>query len=241
MNFASFLSPSDEVRARRTLEKLRRHEIAQWVLTGGMAIELHMLRFGIAVETRPLNDIDFLVDSFDEIPPTLSADFLLRHAHPHDPPAKTLLQCVDSETAVRVDVFRGYGGTTVRASHAELYGCSAKIVPIEDLTARAARLCMDLAFGEPMPAKHARDFLRLLPLVDTRAMEPVWREHRKAQYPESFAETARLLQGLIASRNELLIAPSYSRDVHARCARCVDSESFPQAEAGRVLELLGYC
>ena len=241
MDFGSFLSHSDESRARRTVEKLRRHDTATWVMTGGLAIETHMLCLGIAADRRPLNDIDFLVASFDEIPRTLSSDLLFRHVHPHDPPAKTLLQCVDAETAVRVDVFRAYGNTTARAVLVELYGLVVKVASIEDLTARWARLCMDLAFGEATPAKHARDLLRLLPLVDANAMEPVWLEHRKAQYPESFAETAALLRDLIGTRKELLIAPAYGRDVRARCARCRDSESFPLAEAERVLALLGYC
>lgn len=241
MDFASFLTDFDENRARRTAEKLRRHNIGGWVLTGGMAVELHMQRLGLGAENRPLNDIDFLVDWFGEIPQTLSADLLFRHVHPHDPPAKTIMQCVDPETAVRVDVFRAYGGTTARAVPIALYGSVLKIVAIEDLTARSARLCMDLAFGEAMPAKHTRDFLRLLPLVEVNAMEPVWREHRKTQHPESFAETAALLRELIVSRKELQIVPVYGRDVHAHCARCEDSKSFPLADAGRVLSLLGYC
>jgi hypothetical protein len=171
----------------------------------------------------------------------LSADLLFRHVHPHDPPAKTLLQGVDPETAVRVDVFRTYGGTTARAVCVELYGTAAKVASIEDLMARSTRLCMDLAFGEELPAKHARDFLRLLPHVDKGTMEPVWREHRKTQYPASFGQAASLLQELITTRKGLQITPAYSQNVHASCTRCEGSESFPLADAGRVLALLGYC
>jgi|SRR5580658_6071406 hypothetical protein len=109
MSLARFPTEADADRAERTFRKLRRHNIAPLALTGGFAFELHLMERGSPAQMRPLNDIDFLVDSFDDIPKTLSGDFIFRHVHPHDPPAKTLLQCVDPETAVRVDVFRACG------------------------------------------------------------------------------------------------------------------------------------
>ncbi|MGA2534895.1 MAG: hypothetical protein ABSF53_02680 [Terracidiphilus sp.] len=250
------MSGSDAERARRTIERLRRHGVGSLVLTGGMAMELQMLRLGFHAGPRPLNDIDFVADSFDDIPKTLSADFLFRHVHPHDPPAKTLLQCVDPETAVRVDVFRAYGKTTERSIPIELCGEAMQVVCVEDLVARTARLCMDLSSDEPMPAKHARDFLRLLLLVNSRDpgrrdrgrseigphdMESIWQEHRKPQHPQSFTVTADLLRKLIESRRDLQIVPVYNRDVDARCARCEESKAFPLADAGMILSLLGYC
>jgi tartrate dehydratase beta subunit/fumarate hydratase class I family protein len=54
---------------------------------------------------RSLNDIDFIVDSFEHIPQSLAGEFLFRHVHPFDPPGKTLVQSIDPETMVRVDVF----------------------------------------------------------------------------------------------------------------------------------------
>ena len=241
MNFTPFLSTSDAERAHGTLSRLRGHRIDRLALTGGMAIELHRIRLGLLPQSRTFNDIDFLVESFDDIPQTLSADLLLRHVHPHDSPAKTLLQCVDPRTAVRVDFFRAYGSTMGRTMDVELYGAPMRIISVEDLTARAGRLCMDLATEVPTPAKHTRDFLRLLPLVDFQSMEPVWAEHRKANHPESFPAAANLLHSLIASRRDLQIVPAYSQDVGAFCSRCETTESFPLADAGRILSLLGYC
>ena len=241
MGFTAFLSPADAERAHRTLAMLRRHRIEALVLTGGLAVELHCMRQGLPTETRPLNDIDFLVDSFKEIPLTLRADLLFRHVHPHDPPAKTLLQSVNQETGVRVDIFRACGQTTTRARTVELCGASMRIVSLEDLTARTARLCMDLAENAQMRAKHAVDFLRLLPLVQMVEMEVVWREHRKPNHPEAFAVAARLLKELIATKKGLQITPVCSRDVTAICSRCEGSEAFPLADPERVLSLLGYC
>ncbi len=45
----------------------------------------------------------------------------------------------------------------------------------------------------------ARDFLRLVELVDMKEVEGAWQEHRKTDSPDSFAEAARRLHYLIAT------------------------------------------
>jgi hypothetical protein len=241
VDFAEFLSPPDAERANWTFAMLLRHRTDPLVLTGGMAIELHQIRLGFPAQLRPLNDIDFVVDSFDDIPTTLASDLVFRHVHPNDSPGRTLLQCVDSRTSVRVDFFRTCGETLQRATEVEFAGETVRLVSPEDLTARTARLCMDLAVNMPTPRKHTRDFLRLLPLVDIPAMESVWSEHRKAIHPLSFSSAANLLLELIATRRELQIVPVNSRNVTTICNRCENTSGFPVADAGVILSLLGYC
>jgi hypothetical protein len=241
MDITKFLSPPDAARAQRTIAKLLRHGDEPLTLTGGLATEIHRIREGFDAEIRPLNDIDLLADSFEAIPSTLSLDFLFRHVHPHDRPGKTLLQCVDAETAVRMDVFRSYGGVTARALSIKIADSNMRIISVEDLAARMARLCMDLVRGTPVPAKHARDYLRLLPLVDIGGLDAAWCEHRKPDHPASFADVSNLLTELIATRNELLIVPEYSHNTNETCTRCEATSAFPLADANRILCLLGYC
>lgn len=241
MGLSEFLSGQDAELARRTLARLRLHSTSPLVLTGGGAVELHRRRGGSATEPRPLNDIDLLAETFEAIPSRMFAGMIFRHVHPHDPPGKTLLQAVDPETGVRVDVFRACGNVIARSIPMEVEGIELRVVSAEDLASRTARLCMDLACGTPIPAKHARDFLRLLPLVNTNATEKIWQEHRKPNHPESFAETAALLFELIGSRQDLQIIPNYSRDPMASCSRCEATEAFPLADAQHIFSLLGYC
>ena len=87
----------DASRVSRTLRLLAEYDISQWALTGGTAIELYLR--GV----RPLHDLDFVAASFDCLPAGLGKAILIRHAHPHDPPAKTMLQAVDPATSVRVE------------------------------------------------------------------------------------------------------------------------------------------
>lgn len=241
MQLDPFLCAADSHRAVQVLLKLADHDISGWALTGGFAIELHILRRAGQACLRPLHDIDFLVDSFDGIPETLGREFLFRHVHSYDPPGKTLLQAVDEEMAVRVDVFRAYGQEMDRTEPTVLAGYPMRTVSLPDLVARHARLNWDLVDGQRVAPKYARDFLRMLELVTTDGMEEIWREHRKPHCPESFAETARELKRLIELRQDLLVPPVYSTDTLEACSRCHSLTAFPLAAASRILELVGYC
>ena len=234
-------STSDHQRLVRTLKTLAHHDTSGWALTGGIATELHIRRRGGDTIVRPLNDIDFLVRSFEDVPGSLGRDFLPRHVHTDDPPGKTLLQCVHPDTAIRVDVFRAYGSVMDRISTIDLPIGQVGMIAWPDLVARSARLNWDLAGNRPLAPKYARDFLRLLEVAVPDEIEPVWREHRKTGSPQSFAETARELRRLIESRADLLIPPVYSTDVNEVCSRCRDTAELRLTEPAKILSLLGYC
>jgi hypothetical protein len=236
-----FLSITDANRALRTLRKLGHHDIHGWALTGGLAVEIHRLRRGCQPSLRALNDIDFIAGSFNSIPETLDGDFLFRHIHPCDPPNRTMLQLVDVEDKVRIDVFRSYGDTICRTSHLDVGGCIIQVISLEDLTAREARLALDLAGEVPTPAKHAADFLRLAELVDPTEVETAWLDHRKPGHPVTFEEATNLLQYLISARQDLLITPEYSKDAEDVCLRCQSTRAFRLADPKVILSILGYC
>jgi hypothetical protein len=225
----------DASRVSRTLRLLAEYDISRWALTGGTAIEWYL--HGV----RPLHDLDFVAASFDCLPPGLGKAILIRHAHPHDPPAKTMLQAVDPATSVRVDVFRAYGAEMERTRTTTWSGIALRVVAFEDLVARHARLCCGLLRGEALAPKFARDFLRMVEVAPPASIESVWREHRKAGDPSSFAEAAGLLRMAIATRSDLLVQPVYSTDVDEVCVRCESTPSFPLADARHVFALLGYC
>jgi hypothetical protein len=241
LHLLRILSAENAERVSRTFEKLLHHDIGTWALAGGLAVELHWTSLTGQTSMRPLNDIDFIVRSFDDLPQSLANDFKFRHIHPFDPPGKTLLQSLDSENAVRIDVFRAYGAEISRCH--ELLWPAGKlcVVSLEDLVARSARLALDLASNQPVPAVHALDFIRLAGLVDPSRIEPIWLDHRKKQHPETFREACELLQNLIADRRELLVNREYSRDVMQVCRRCKETLAFRLADPKVMLSVFGYC
>ena len=138
-------------RALATFQKLAPHDISRWALTGGLAVEIHLLRGGRPSAIRALNDIDFIAEGFDCVPRTLAGDFLFRHVHPLDPPGKTILQFIDADTAMRIDLFRANGAAMSRNICTDLPSGPIQIVSVEDLVARTAKLVLDLAEGAPVP------------------------------------------------------------------------------------------
>jgi len=236
-----FLSIGDSTRALNTLRKLALHEISRWLLVGGLAVEFHRLRSGHSHPIRHLNDIDFVAPAFECIPESLARDFLFRHVHPFDPPGRTMMQLVDAGTSLRVDLFRAVGGIGSRAISVDVPASSFRVIAVEDVVAHKARLLLDLDASVPVPAKHARDYLRLAELVKSSNMEAAWQDHRKPTQPMTFGETNTLIKGLIATRRNLLISPEYSKDTAEICPRCVGTSPFQLADPNVVLSLLGYC
>ncbi len=221
--------------------KLARHDIGRWALTGGIAFEIYANRLGLPTAPRALNDLDFVAESFDCIPETLPDDFLFRHIHPFDPPGKILLQMIDADAALRIDVFHACGQTMSRAVHTDQPFGPLRMVSLEDLVARVVRLLLDLADGVPVTSKHARDYLRFVGLVDPDAMQTTWQDHRKPAHPVSFEDARRPIPDLIGAHPGLLITPVYSKNAGDQCPRCAPFARFELADPNVVLTLLGYC
>jgi hypothetical protein len=225
----------------RIMRKLARHNVRNWALTGGLAYEMHGLSLGLDRGVRHWNDLDFVTGEFGYIPGTLSEDFLFRHVHRFAPPGKTMLQLIDRENAQRVDVFRACGETMNRAVEVSPSVGTMRIVALEDLIARAARLLLDLAERIPVASKHARDYLDFAGLADSARMETAWQDHRKPAHPATFEEARGMLHALIPASASLLIVPAYSQNPNEVCPQCAATRAFPLADPKIVLSLLGYC
>jgi hypothetical protein len=240
-NIDSIYGSEDTSRLWQTLRLLTNQDISRWALTGGTAIEWHLRARGAETLLRPLHDLDFIAADFGCLPPGLGDVLILRHVHPHDPPGKTMLQAVDPKTAVRLDIFRAYGGEMDRALSVEFAELGLRVVAFEDLAARHARLCCSLLRGDALAPKYARDFLRMVDCIEAGRVEQVWLEHRRHDDPTTFGEAVVVLRKAIAERTDLLVAARYSTDVDEVCPRCESTEAFRLATGSRVLALLGYC
>jgi len=236
-----FLKESDAERALKTVRKLAAHDLSEWAIVGGCAVEIHCILNRQQPSFRHLTDIDFVVPAFDSIPRSLEELFLFRHVHPSDRPAKMLLQFVDPETALRIDVFRAYGRTMSRTFIVELPMGPMRLAAREDVIARSARLLLDLAVNIPVPEKHARDYIRISEGVPPASIEVAWEDHRKPGHPRAFREADQLVRNLIFTRDRLLITAQFSTDTRDVCQRCVRKTPFPLADPAEVLSVLGYC
>lgn len=230
-----FLSVRDTERVAIAMEKLSAHGFRDGSLTGSIAVEAHLFSRGIPTGQRPLNDLDFVVESFVSIPGSLADGFLVHHVHPQAPEGKTLLQLVDPEQALRIDFFRQFGATLTRAER--LHGLS--VISLEDLIARITSLVLGhLRKGRAIDVKHARAFRRLSGLGDAAKMDAAWRDHRQSER-ESFRDAEHDAQELLARHEELIIREQYSTEIRI-CPKCQDDGPFQRASSDTIVKTLGY-
>lgn len=202
---------------------------------------MHHLLLGRDAFVRPLTDIDFIVDTFDCIPESLSQDFLFRHVHPSDPPGRIVLQLIDPKVGIRIDIFRAFGRTMERALKLSLPSGPVQLIALEDLVARTARMALDVTGGVRTPAKYARDFLRLTKLVHPEQIEQAWYDQRKSTQPATFKEADELLRYCLPASHHLLFEPEYSKTPDQACPRCKATPNFRLVDPSVMLSLLGYC
>jgi len=109
------------------LRRLARHRVEGWALTGGLAIEIHLVLAGAGPQRRALNDIDFVAEEFADIPETLAGESSVRHIHPGEVPGRTNAQFVDAAAKLRIDVFE----PTARATPVTLPEGKFKVLAVE--------------------------------------------------------------------------------------------------------------
>ena len=237
--FTEVLSASDAGRVARTLERLSAYGFRGGALAGGLATEAHLFSQSRNTEPRALNDLDFVVESFDSIPGSLADGFLVHHVHPHAPEGKTLVQLIDRAQALRIDLFRQFGATLTRVGVLSGAIGALAVISLEDVVARTTSLVLGcLRRGRTIDAKHARAFRRLSGLGEPARLDVAWRDHRQSEL-ESFHQAAQLAHQLLDLHPGLVVRERYSADVTA-CPHCQDDGPFRRARPDLIVEILGY-
>lgn len=235
----SGLSDEDAERFARTLDRLKQAGLEDAAVTGGVAIALHLARATGLPSDRPLHDLDIVVAGAGVLSPKLADAFLVSHAHLDARPGRMLLQIVDSLTALRIDIFGAYGDTLDRSQTFAFRSDPVRLVSPADLIARLATLLLDLGLGEPLPAKHARDFEALWAAYPSADVDATWRDHRRQWHPEGFTEACRVVRELVGRREHLLVdAPMLWGG--QSCPPCRESPIFKLARDEEIVALLGY-
>ncbi len=236
--FNAILSDDDAGRATSVVDALLACGF-RGSLTGGLAIDAHLRARGQRPPRRPLNDLDFVVDSFASIPESIADRFLLHHIHPFAPEGKILMQVIDAERALRVDVFRSIGATLSRSGPLGVETGPLDVVTLEDLMARTtAHVYGRVRAGRTIDARYVRTFLDLRGLGSERVLDEAWQDHRE-DISASFAEASGDARRLLARHPELVTTGEYSAVV-TPCERCRNHGRFRCAPPERIVEILGY-
>ncbi len=232
------LAPADARRAVATLGRLTRAGLREAAVTGGIAVAWHLGAATGRPAIRALNDLDLIVSGASAIAPGLSAEVLVAHVHPDARPGRLLVQVIDPATRLRVDIFGAFGGQLARSRAVSFFDGDVPVVSAGDLVARLAALLLDLGLGEPVPAKHARDFLALQGCIDEAQASSAWADHRRPRQPVAFAEAHHTTLGLIRDRRGLLVEePRF--DISLCCTRCRPIAGLEPASGEAIASALG--
>ena len=236
-----FLEGEDAARIHGSLSKLARHLAGPVVITGGLAIGWHLLRHGVRREKRRFNDIDLVVESLQDLRPTLSQDFLIRHFHPHRGQGKILLMLAEEEYRTRIDIFTPSArALSERLTDMTIGDMSCKVVSAEDLLAKLLGLLYPATLGDRVEPKYVEHFNALHAVADLDVVSDLWRECRKESHRLEFDEAAEAVWRNIAADRSLLQESAYSQDIKETCPWCCESELFPLAPLSRIYAVWGY-
>jgi hypothetical protein len=208
-------------------------------LTGGLAIGAHLRARGDRSEPHPLNDVDFVVGSFADIPDSVADRFLMNHIHPSAPEGKTLMQLIDPEHALRVDLFRAYGATLSRSAPLGVETEPLDVAAFEDLAARTtSHVYGHVRNGRTIEAKYVRAMFELSRFVAELTIDEAWNDHRE-RLPDSFGEGLSKAHRILSLHPELIVSGEYSREI-TPCERCQRHGRFRCAPPEQIVEILGY-
>lgn len=240
MKTQGFLAPEDFSLVRHTLDAMAACGFAAFAVTGSLALEMLKIGKGLPPTRRALNDLDLVIGSFGELPPSLADRFIFPHVHPDAAPGKILVQLVDPVAPLRVDVFRSRGNTLGRLQPSMLAGTAVRLVSLEDLAARNTAHLLSLGRGTPVARKHVRDLAGILDVIEARTMEMAWNDHRNDGDPQSFQEAVDLAMNLAMNNPGLLIEPEFGQADGSACPRCRSMGRLAPAPQHEVVKYLGY-
>jgi hypothetical protein len=149
----------------KALARLVRHGSDGFAVAGSIAMAAQWARSNGERLDRAFGDIDLVTSALDAFPESLADAFICPHVHAAAEPGRTLAQFVHPTDAVRIDVFRAIGNALSRAEPFRIGSSLIGVLSIEDQAARAASLCLKLARGGSVVAKHLPDLNRLRAVV----------------------------------------------------------------------------
>lgn len=236
-----FPTQDESLRCLHALTKFVRQTGEPFLVTGGLAIQWHLLRHGVHIERRPFNDIDIVISDPSRLPLSLTQQFLVAHYHPSRRRGKILMQLADEESRSRIDLLTPYSlSITARAQPVVIAGKNCGIVAAEDLTARLLCILCQVVDGKLVDPKYYESFKRLASITDMECVATIWREYKDEWHPEdAFAALTKVHEG-VATNSHLLQPDVYSQAITEGCQWCHSSAALPLAPAAKIHEIWGY-
>jgi len=141
------------------LERLTPHlRMDDVALTGGAAIDLHLVQRGRRRSRAAIADLDLIASSIDVVAPRITEVCLVSHYHVAGPDVpKFMVQLVDPEARLRVDIFPDLAGSIARARTMTIGAIAVNVLTPDDILEHKLQTLSRASAARPVDPKHARD------------------------------------------------------------------------------------
>jgi hypothetical protein len=236
-----FTTQDESYRCQHALTKFAPQMGEPFLVTGGLAIQWHLLRHGVPIKRRPFNDIDIVINDPSRLSLSLTQQFSVAHYHPSRGRGKILMQLADEESRSRIDLLTSSSlSITDRSYPVTIAGKSCGIVAAEDIMARLLCVLFQVVDDKPVDPKYHEAFKRLANITDMEGVAALWREYRDDWHPEDAYEAAARVHQTVEANTHLFQPDVYSQAIDRACQWCHDSETYPLAPASKIHEIWGH-
>ncbi len=240
------LNHKDRERVTIFLKKFLHHvDNTKLVICGGLATRFHLIQHGIDFPKRQFNDLDLLIQSINDIRPSIISDFMLYHYHPpgRDDPVETtyfFYAFVDPVSRMKTDVFPYRWSAPERFIQAKFQDKPIKVVGIEDQLIQCLYDVSRISDKQKVDPKQLKDVHILMQIADVKLAEKIWKQNNHPLYPPTLTKAIEKADLLTITHPEWWQAKPYRQQKPYHCPNCQSRSDYPITNIHRIYQILGY-
>lgn len=240
------LNSKDRERMRIFLVKFLKHvDRNKLVVCGGLAIRFNITQHGLTFPRRPFNDLDLLIESPNDIKPTITTDFMLYHYHPKNPsdpvePSYFFYAFVDSQSRLKADVFPYRWSAPGRFVWATFQGKPIKVVGIEDQLIQCLYDVSRISPQLKVDPKQLDGVHTLMKIANVTLAEKIWKTNNHPSYVPILKEAIEKADALKVSHPQWWQEKPYRKPKPYKCSYCQSRSNYRIVEMIKIYKVLGY-
>ena len=235
------LSKGERKRTSLFLDKLLRHfSPDNFAIVGGLAIRYHIMKRDLPYPERSLNDLDIIIKDINDIPPSVTKDFLIAEWHPPKKSGYFIVKLVDPETKIKADIFPFGPDSTKRFINLPFMGYTINVASIEDQLVKTVFDIQRISAQNKVDPKQFSDAKLLMKIADLKLANQVWKDQSFKRYPKSITDAIDRAKNIAKKHPEWLQEQPFRKPKPFKCPDCKPPADFPLTPMEEIYKILGY-
>lgn len=232
-------SSKDRKRIKLFLKKLFPYiNLNKCSIVGGLAIRYHLAVSNIPYPTRPLNDIDLMVEEASVVSSLVSKDFYVYHYHPPQN-GSFYIVLVDPILKIKVDIF-DYSPPLEDPIEVKFNGYKIKIRNVEDQLVKTVFDIQRISKDWPVDPKQFQDTRFLMKIADLKKADKIWQKRNYKNYPKTLLTAINRAEEIAQKHPEWLKEGPVKKPQPYKCQNCKSTARFKVTPMEQVYKILGY-